>query len=81
MGKPTKTKSQLEALIFKAARALGLDSIVRPVTVRVLRNEVAGANWIVVSMDPTEAQYHARQAALRQIVPEIREKFDLEELE
>jgi hypothetical protein len=79
--KPTRTKSELEALILEAARALGLDSIVRAVTVRALRREIAGANWILVSMNPTEANYHERQAALRQILPEIREQFDLREFD
>ena len=81
MVKPTKTKSELEALILEKARALGLDSIVRGVTVRAMRGQVAGANWILVSMNSTGAQDYARVAALRQILPEIREQFDLEDLD
>jgi hypothetical protein len=81
VAKPTKTKSELEALILEAARALGLDSIVRAVAVRALQREIAGANWIVVSANPTEANYRARQDALRQILPGIREQFDLEQLD
>jgi hypothetical protein len=65
--KPTKTKSELEALILKKARALGLAKMVKDVTVRALRSELSGANWILVSMNPTNANDHARQAALRQI--------------
>jgi len=52
--------------------------MVKGVTVRALRSELSGANWILVSMNPTDANDHARQAALRQILPEIREQFDLE---
>ena len=81
MGKPTKTKLELEALILEKARAFSLDSLVRGVTVRALRSEVAGANWILVSMNPTDTGYDARQTALRQILLEIREQFDLEELD
>lgn len=79
MAKPTKTKSELEALILERARTLGLASIVRGVTVRALLRPIVGANWILVSMNPTESNYHVRQAALRQILPEIREQFDLQE--
>lgn len=79
MVKSAKTKSELEALILEKARTLDLASIVRGVTVRALRGKVAGANWILVSMNPTEANYHVRQAALRQILREIRDKFDLAE--
>ena len=81
MVKPTKTKSELEALILKKARALGLSKMVKGVTVRALRSELSGANWILVSMNPTDENDHARQAALRQILPEIREQFDLEGLD
>jgi hypothetical protein len=76
--KPTKTKSELEALILKKARAPGLAKMVKGVIVWALRSELSGANWILVSMNPTDANDHARQAALRQILPEIREQFDLE---
>jgi hypothetical protein len=79
VAKPTKTKSELEALILERARTLGLASIVRGVTVRALRRPIVGANWILVSMNPAEANYHARHAALRQILPEIRDKFDIED--
>ncbi len=74
MVKPTKTKSELEALIQKKARALGLAKMVRGLAVRALRSELSGANWILVSMNPTDANDHARQA----ILPEIRKQFDLE---
>jgi hypothetical protein len=42
--KPTKTKSELEALILKKARALGLAKMVKDVTVRALRSKLSGAN-------------------------------------
>ena len=81
MAKPTKTKSELEALILERARQLDLASIVRAVTVRAMRGEVAGANWIVLSTNASEVGDHIRRNALRLIVPEIREQFDLAEID
>ena len=81
MAKPTKTKSELEALILERARQLDLASVIRAVTVRATRGEVAGANWIVLFSNPSEAGYLERQAALRLIVPQIREQFDLAEID
>jgi hypothetical protein len=79
VAKSTKTKSELEALILEKARTLGLASIVRGVTVRPLGRQIAGANWILVSMNTTESGYDARTATLRQILRELREQFNLEE--
>jgi hypothetical protein len=76
VNKPTRTKSQLEALILEKARSLDL---VGAVTVRALSQNLAGANRVVVSMNAIEAGFDARQAALRRIVPEIRAQFDLAE--
>jgi hypothetical protein len=79
VNKPTRTKSQLEALILEKARSLDLASVVRAVTVRPLRQNLAEANWVVVSMNASGAGVPAQQVALRQIVPGIRAQFDLEE--
>jgi hypothetical protein len=76
VNKPTRTKSQLEALILEKARSLDL---VGAVTVRALSQNLAGANRVVVSMNAIGAGFDARQAALRRIVPEIRAQFDLAE--
>ena len=79
VNKPTRAKSQLEALILEKARSLDLASVVRAVTVRPLRQNLVEANWVVVSMNSSGAGGHAQQVALRQIVPGIRAQFDLEE--
>jgi hypothetical protein len=81
MRKPTKTKSELEALILERARELDLADLVRGVTVRALRHDLFGANWLVVSMNPTLVGNEARQSALRKILPPIREQFNLQELD
>ena len=81
MEKLTKTKSELEVLILERARELDLADLVRGVTVRGLRNQLFGANWLVVSMNPTLVGNEASQSALRKILPPIREQFDLRELD
>ena len=52
--KPTRIKSELEALILKKARTLDLASIIKSVAVRAMSREIASANWILVSMSPTD---------------------------
>ena len=77
--KPTKTKSELEDLILQAARTLDLGHVITEVTVRGLRKEVAGANWIVASTNANENPPGLRAKLLRIIVPAIRDQFDLAE--
>jgi hypothetical protein len=81
VAKLAKTKSELEAMILKQARVLGLYSMVRGVTVRSLRRKIAGANWIVIPLNRGRVAPHLRRKALRQILPPIREKFDLAEID
>jgi len=77
VGKATKSRGELEALILERAREFGVADVIRAVTVRPLPNRVAGANWIVVTANPAEGETGSRLEALRLILPVLRQQFDL----
>jgi hypothetical protein len=75
--KPLKSKSEIEALIRARARDLGMEPLVRDVKVRRLHSPIAGCNWIVVTGPPQQRGDREKQEALRELVPPLREQYDL----
>ena len=77
--KPLKSKSEIEALILARARNLGMELLVRDVTVRPLHTPIAGCNWIVIMDGPPHRRDRERHIALREILPSLRDQYDLRE--
>ena len=77
--KPLKSKSEIEALILARARNLGMELLVRDVKVRALHRPIAGCNWIVVMGSPPDHGDRERHKALRDILPSLRDQYDLRE--
>ena len=77
--KPLKSKSEVEALILARARTLGMALLVRDVKVRPLHTPIAGCNWIVIMDGVPHRRDRERHVALREILPPLRDQYDLRE--
>ena len=79
--KPKKSRLELEALIVARAIELGMELLVHDVRVRRLRTSIAGCNWIVVSSQAPAYGDRQRYTVLRQILPLLRDQYDLQDEE